>query len=81
MRQRFTMAELMGILAAGNGTSSQALAVQVLIGNLQVATYIDLTLPNLQAGIWMLVAFGLITSDRATTILTTVPAPSEVYQE
>lgn len=79
-RERFTQAELMGLLAASAGTSTMALAIQMIMGNLQVATYVDLARTDTIAAVQTLVTFGLLTSDRAHTILTALPTATEQYQ-
>lgn len=76
LRQRFTFNELVAIKTA---SASNAM-VGVLLDNLSVATYIDLGLPATQQGIGLLVQLGLLTSDRATAILTTPPVYSELYK-
>ena len=75
-RERFTFSELLAIQTA----AATNFELQVLQMNMQVATFIDLTRSDTQAGVGLLVAMGLITSDRATTILTTPAGPLEVYQ-
>jgi hypothetical protein len=76
LRQRFTFTELVTIKTA---SASNAM-VGVLLDNLSVATYIDLSLPTLQQGIGLLVQLGLLTQDRATIILTTPATHSEIYK-
>jgi hypothetical protein len=81
-RNRFTIAELVGIYSyaqnvAGNGAN--AYAVQVYIDNLQCALYVDLSDPQTSNDLSTMVALGLLTSPRQTTILTTPPLPSELY--
>lgn len=79
-RERFTTAELVGILTAAAGTSATALELQIMMQNQSLATYIDLTRSDTQAGVEFLVALGLLTQPRATAILTTPPAAVELYQ-
>ena len=77
MRQRFTVTELLGIM--NYAVTNPASIVAMLMQNLQVATFIDLQRSDTQAGLSVLVSYGLITSDRANTILTTPPTQLEVY--
>ena len=77
---RFQVSELMAILAAAAGTSPQALELQIVIKRQGLATYIDLSRSDTQAGVEILVSFGLITQARATQILTTPPTSQEIYQ-
>ena len=78
MLQRLTVPERLGILTyvANNPSSVPAILMQ----NIMVAIYVDLNRPDTQAGINYLVNFGLLTSDRATQILTTAPTALEIYQ-
>jgi len=77
MLQRFTLTERLGILTyiGSNPVSVPA----VLLQNIQVATFVDLTRADTVTGINYLVSLGLITSARATAILTTPPTDLEVY--
>lgn len=75
MRERFTITELTYIMAA----AATNFTLQAMLGNQQVATFIDLSRSDTIAGVGYLVSLGLITSDRATTILTTPPTAAEVY--
>lgn len=77
MRQRFTTAEMLGVMTYVN--ANPASVVAMLMGNLQVATYVDLSRSDTQAGIEYLVSVSLLTQLRATAILTTVPTPYELY--
>lgn len=79
MRQRFTVPELLGIM--NYVASNPASIIAMLMQNLQVATFIDLSRSDTQAGLAALVGYGLITSPRATTILTTIPTQQEIYTE
>lgn len=80
IRQRFTMTELINITKASNPTdSTYQPVVQVLMGNLSVATFVDLKRPDTIGGFNLLVTMGLLTQARCTAILTTPPGPSEVY--
>jgi hypothetical protein len=76
MRQRFTVTEMLGMMAAANTVP----IVQYLMDNLTVATYIDLNRPDTIAGINLLVSLSLISQSRATAILTTPPTIEEVYK-
>lgn len=77
MRQRFTTAEMLGVMTYVN--ANPASVVAMLMGNLQVATFVDLSRSDTIAGINYLVSQSLLTSGRATAILTTIPTPYEVY--
>jgi hypothetical protein len=77
-RQRFTMPELIGILAAISAGGTEGYILQVMQENLSVATFIDLSRSDTQAAVQQLVSFGLLTQARATQILTTPPAASEI---
>lgn len=78
MNQRFTVGEMLGLLTYVN--TNPISIVALLLQRLQIATYVDLSRSDTQAGIGVLVSYGLLTSDRANTILTTVPTPNEIYQ-
>lgn len=77
LRQRFTISELTAIYAAMNTTP----IVKILMDNLMVANFVDLQRADTAGGINVLVAYGLITSERAVQILTTVPSAMEKYIE
>ena len=79
-RQRFTIPELVGILGAASGTTTQALTLQVMLQNQSLATFIDLNRSDTIAGVQFLVSLGLITQARATQILTTTPSSIEIYR-
>ena len=74
-RERFTTAEMTAIFAA----AATNFTLQAIIGNQQLATYVDLTRSDTIAGVNYLVYENLITSARATAILTTPPVASELY--
>jgi len=85
---RLTTAEEAGIIGfalanynnTGNPTlQGQALTIFALLRRQSNATYVDLQRSDTIAGVNALVSFGLLTSGRATTILTTPPALSEIY--
>lgn len=78
MNQRFSIGEMLGLLTYVGANPSSIVAV--LLNRLSLATFIDLSRPDTQAGIGVLVSYGLLTSARATIILTTVPNPTEIYQ-
>lgn len=65
-RNRFTFSERVGIKTA----EASAPMLQVLADDQAQATYIDLSDPNAAAGLDLLIAFGLLTSERKTEILT-----------
>lgn len=76
LRERFTFNELIAMQTA----AATSVTLQVLQDNLSVSTYIDLSRTDTIQGIEMLVQMGIITQDRATQILTTVPTATELYQ-
>lgn len=75
MRQRFTVSEMLAIMTAAETTQ----IVRYLMKNLELATFVDLSRSDTQAGIGVLVSYGLITQERANIILTAPPALHEVY--
>jgi hypothetical protein len=77
MRQRFTVGELLGIMTYVNSNPNSIVAM--LMQNLQLATFIDLQRSDTISGMGVLVSYGLLTSQRSTTILTTPPTIQEVY--
>ena len=79
-RERFTTAELLGILAASQVAGTEGLILQMMLQNQSLATFIDLSRSDTQAGVAQLVTFGLLTSGRAYTILNTPPVSTEKYQ-
>lgn len=78
MRQRFTVNEMIAIMNAA--ADPQKIIIRYLMENLQVATFVDLARPDTQAGLAVLRDYGLITTERMNTILSTPPSPLEVYQ-
>lgn len=84
---RLTTAEEAGIIGfalanynnADPTTQGRALTVFALLRRQSNATYVDLQRADTIAGVNALVAFGLLSSGRATTILTTPPAVGESY--
>lgn len=79
-RERFTSAELLGIIAASEVANTEGYTLQMMLQNQAVATFVDLSRSDTIAGVNALATMGLITSARATTILTTVPMLTELYQ-
>lgn len=77
MRQRFTVSELLGIM--NYVVLNPASIVAMLMQNLQVSTYVDLMRSDTQAGLQVLVQYGLITQERALEIINTVPSQIELY--
>ena len=77
MLQRFTVPERIAILSYIQ--SNPASVPAILLQNISVATYVDLSRADTIAGINYLVSFSLITSARATAILTTPITPIEAY--
>lgn len=65
MRQRFTVPELVAILTA----SKTDPVIEILLGNIQVSTYIDLTRTETIQGVMYLAQQGIITLERAQAIL------------
>lgn len=80
MLERFTDAEIAGIEAFAAQSNAYAYALRGDMRKQSVAAYIDLALPQTIAGINNLVALGLITSDRANTILNTPVTEVEKYK-
>lgn len=75
LRNRFTFAELITLQTA----AQTSIPLQVLKDNLAVATYIDLSRADTIGAINMLASMGIITSDRANTILTAPITAVEAY--
>ena len=75
MRRRFTFTELCTLEIAANSV----IQVKVLLNNLMVATYIDLTRSDTIAGLGLLVSLGLLTSDRMNQILNNPLTHDEKY--
>lgn len=78
-RERFTPTELIGIIAASMAATQTGYTLQMLMQNQMAATYVDLSRSDTIAGVDLLVSLGLLTSARATTILTTPPSSQEIY--
>lgn len=79
-RERFTVPELLGIIAASQQSNSMGLTLQMMMQNQMISTFIDLSRSDTIAGVEALVSFNLITSDRANQILTTQPTAQELYK-
>ena len=77
MRQRFTIPELVAILTA----SKTDPMVEVLLGNMQVATFIDLSRTDTIQGLGYLVSVGLLTAGRMGEILNNPIQAIEKYNE
>lgn len=78
--QRFTDTELETIEAASAQNNQYGYALRVALRKQAVATYIDLSLPETITGVNSLAALQLITSQRATAILTTPITEAEKYR-
>ena len=76
MRQRFTTDELISLYAAAN----TIVILKILLDNLSVSTYVDLSSLQTQYGISLLVSYSILTQERATQILTTAPTKAELYE-
>ena len=74
LRNRFVIEEMVAITAAAASNP----VVRVLLDNLAIAKYVDLNDTLTQNGIFALVAFGLLSSERASEILTTPPTKIEL---
>lgn len=77
---RFTDQELATIEGFALQANSYAYALRTALRKQAVATYIDLKRQDTITGINNLVALGLITQDRANTILNTPPTEMEKYK-
>ena len=81
LKNRFTDSENIAILTYMDNTSAPyRYPVKMLMDKLNVATFVDLARVDTISGINLLVYAGLLTSDRASTILTTPPTSSEIYK-
>ena len=78
MLQRFTVSERLAILAYIQSNAASVPAI--LMQNLTSANYVDLSRYDTKSGINYLVLLSLLTSDRASVILTTPPTALEVYR-
>lgn len=78
---RLTDAENIAILVyMDNASAPYRYPVKMLMNKLNAATFIDLKRSDTISGVGLLVAAGIITSDRANTILNTVPNIIEIYK-
>lgn len=75
MRRRFTFTELCALETA----ATSVIQVKVLLNNLMVATFVDLTRSDTIAGLGLLVSLGLLTTDRMTQILNNPLTDDEKY--
>jgi len=77
-RNRFTMAEKAVLYTAA--ATPQGVGLKVYLDDLAAATFVDLARPDTIASVNYLATLGIITSARATEILTTVPTSVETYK-
>lgn len=77
MNQRFTVTEMLGLLTYVG--ANPASIVALLLQRLQIATFVDLSRSDTQAGVGVLVSYGLLTQQRATEILTGPVTVLEAY--
>jgi hypothetical protein len=87
LRNRFTQTEKitleMAALDNPAGVTQQrqlAASLRVMMADLNVASYVDVTRPDTIAGIHSLETYGLIGAGRADQILSTTTLPIELYQ-
>ena len=78
--ERFQPSELIAILTAAAATTPTGFELQIMMQRQSLATYIDLTRSDTQAGVGFLVTLGILTPARATQILNTPPTAEELYQ-
>ena len=76
MRQRFTFPELIAIQTAAKAN----VAIEVLVNNLSVATYIDLNRADTAGGLYLLASAGVITLARANEIINNPIQDYEKYR-
>jgi hypothetical protein len=76
MRSRFTVTELMAVYTA----SQSNVFFKVLLDNLSVATFIDLSRPDTIQGMNSLWQYGVISKERINEILTKKPTAEEAYK-
>jgi len=76
LRQRFTFSELIALTTA----AQTQVPLQVLLANLQVATFIDLNRADTIGGMNLMVSMGLLTPERASQILNNPITESERYK-
>lgn len=77
LRNRFTFPELIGITTAAKTN----VAVQVLVENMQVASFIDLNRADTVGAFGLLVSAGLLTAERAEEIRSAPISEFEKYSE
>lgn len=77
LRNRFTFPELIGITTAAKAN----VAIQVLVENMQVATFIDLNRADTIGAFGLLVSAGLLTTERAEEIRSAPISDLEKYKE
>lgn len=76
-RQRFTLSEMGAVYTA----LASNVTLKILIDNMAMATYVDLTRSDTIQGVYYVASLGLITMERAQQILTTPPSAHEHYKE
>ena len=76
-RQRFQMAEMAAIYTA----MASNIVVKIMIDNLSMATYVDLSRTDTIQGVYYMVSLGILSAERANQVLTTPPTAIEHYQE
>ncbi len=76
LRQRMTFQELVVLTEAAQAS----IPLKVIMENLQVATYIDLSRPETIAAMNMIVSMGLLTAQRASEILNNPITELERYK-
>jgi hypothetical protein len=76
LRQRLTFSELMALTTA----SKTIVAVEALMGNLTVATYVDLNRADTVGAMNLLVSLGLISAERGQQILNNPIQDQEKYR-
>ena len=75
---RFTDAEAIAIDLASIGTTVEAAAIRRYLNVLNAANFIDLKDPKTAAGVQALESIGILSEGRATVILDTPAAQSEI---
>ena len=76
LRNRFTLAEMAGFYTA----AANNVLFKILLDNLSVATFVDLTRPDTIQAMYALVSAGVLTSDRASAVLTVIPQAIELWE-
>ena len=77
MLNRLLPAEIVAINTVRQGTGTPAAEMEALWQGLSTANYVDLSAPTTSAMLDQLVGAGILTTARASAILTTPPAPAE----